>query len=73
MTVSFAEEEYFPPGSRAEFWYNKAVEGYKTFEGDRGKFMNQAALWLPEPDMDYLDIAWDIVELENESVEQDCD
>lgn len=63
------EEEYFAPGTRAEFWYKKAAEGYITFEGDRGKFMNQAALWLPEIDMDYLDIAWDIVEMEHENLD----
>lgn len=68
MSSTFVdEEEYFSRGSRAEFWYTKAQEGYVTFNGDRGKFLNQAALWLPDVDLDYLDMAWDLVEMEHEN------
>lgn len=64
MSTSLAEEEYFPPSSRAEFWHKRAREGYTTFEGDKDKFMNQAALWLPEVDLNAMSIAWDLVVLE---------
>ena len=67
VMTSLAEDEYFQPSSRAEFWYKRAKSGYVTFEGDKAKSMNQAALWLPEIDLDSLDIAWDLVALENGS------
>ncbi len=67
-TESFSDEG-FEPGSSADFWYNKAVQGHRTFDGNKGKFLTQAGLWLMEEDLKSLSLAWDLVMWEKEAAD----
>ena len=56
----------FPIGGPGEYWYRKASEAFVTFEGDKGKFLTQAALWLTDKDLAFAEIAWNLVQMEKD-------
>lgn len=58
------EDELDGPG---RLWYDRAKEAYSTFGADKGKFMNQARLWLDEYDLGVAEIAWNLVAMEHEN------